>query len=387
MLTVGFFFLTALLLIASGYSLFTILAAWRFFRSAPVTNSALPPVSLFKPLKGASTDLYDNLANFCRLDYPVYQLLCGVRDPHDQAVTVVERLQRDFPTCDIALVVKPGTIGSNAKVDTLHRLAAAAKYDIFVISDGDVCVETGYLRAIIPPLADAKVGLVTCPYRAGTTRPFPALIESLIINSAFSPQVIVASQVEKTTYAFGATMAVKRQCLEAIGGFHAIADYLADDYYLGHLVSKAGYDVRIVPHVVETNPGVTSLRDLFHHQLRWARTQRNCRPAGYFGTLVTFGTVWAILGLLCTASAFIHALSWSAIVLRLLSVAVVSGVFLHSALTLKLLWLIPFTDLFSFLIWGMGLWGNTVHWGEHTFLVQRDGKMIRIDEASVVKIH
>jgi ceramide glucosyltransferase len=213
------------------------------------------------------------------------------------------------------------------------------------------------------------------------------LIESLIINSAFSPQVIVASQVEKTTYAFGATMAVKRQCLEAIGGFRAIADYLADDYYLGHLVSKTGYDVRIVPHVVETNPSVTSLRDLFHHQLRWARTQRNCRPSGYFGTLVTFGTVWAVLGLLCTTSAFIHALSWSTIVLRLLSVGIVSGIFLQSVLTLKLLWLMPLTDLFSFLIWGMSLWGNTVHWGERTFLVQRDGKMIRIDEVSVVKIH
>jgi ceramide glucosyltransferase len=380
MITAGFFFLAALLFIASGYSLFTIVAAWRFFRSPPTASNTLPPASLFKPLKGASADLYDNLASFCRLDYPVYQLLCGVRDPHDPAVAVVERLQRDFPACDIALIVKPDTIGSNAKVDTLHRLATEAKYDIFVISDGDVCVAPGYLRAIIPPLADAKVGLVTCPYRGGATTPVPALIESLIMNSAFSPQVIVASQVEKTTYAFGATMAVKRQCVEAIGGFRAIADYLADDYYLGYLVSKAGYDVRIVPHVVETNPGVTSLRDLFHHQLRWARTQRNCRPGGYVGTLVTFGTVWAVLGLVGSTSAFIHTLSLGAIVLRLLSVGVTNGIFLQSRLTLQWLWLIPLTDLFSFFIWGVSLWGNTVHWGEQTFLVERNGKMTRVIE-------
>lgn len=385
MITVSFFVLAALLFIASGYSLFTIYAAWRFFGSLKETQSDLPPVSLFKPLKGASSDLYDNLASFCRLDYPVYQLLCGVRDPHDPAVAVVERLQRDFPTCDIGLVVKPETIGSNAKVDTLHRLAVEAKHEVFVISDGDVCVDPTYLRAIIPPLTDARVGLVTCPYRGGSSIPFPALIESLIINTSFSPQVIVASQVEKTTYAFGATMAVKRQCVEAIGGFRAIADYLADDYYLGHLVSKAGYEVKIVPHVVETNPAVTSVRDLFHHQLRWARTQRNCRPSGYFGTLVTFGTVWALIGwLLYSAAPVIWLLAWSTIFLRMLSVSVVSGVFLRSTFTLQRLWLVPFTDLLSFLIWGVSLWGNTVHWGEQTFRVQRDGKMIRVGELPVV---
>lgn len=381
MSTVGFFLLVLLLLIACAYSLFTIYAAWRFFRSGPPEATSLPPASLFKPLKGASEDLYDNLASFCRLDYPSYQLLCGVRDPRDPAVAVVERLQRDFPSHDIVLIVKPDTIGSNPKVDTLHRLAAAATYDIFVISDGDVSVAPSYLSAIIPPLTDARVGLVTCPYRGGAATPFPALFESLIINTAFSPQVIVARLVEQMTYAFGATMAVKRQCVDAIGGFPAIADYLADDYYLGHLVSKAGYDIQIVPHVVETHPGVASIRELLHHQLRWARTQRNCRPSGYFGTVVTFGTVWGILSLvLFGASAWMSLLVYLTFVLRLLSVCVVSGIVLRSFLTLKALWLVPFADLFSFFIWGASLWGNTVQWGEDTFRVQRNGKMVRVGE-------
>ena len=379
MVTAGFFILAVLLLIACGYSLFTIYAVWRVFRSRPPETVTPPPVSLFKPLKGAATDLYDNLASFCRLNYPVYQLLCGVRDPHDPAVGVVKRLQQDFPACDIDLVVKPETIGSNAKVDTLHRLAAAAAYDVFVISDGDVRVEAGYLRAIMPSLAEARVGLVTCLYRGGAMTPLPALFESLIINTSFSPQVIVASQVEKTTYAFGATMAVKRQCIEAIGGFPAIADYLADDYYLGHLVSKAGYEVRIVPHVVETNPGVASLRELVQHQLRWARTQRNCRPGGHFGTLVTFGTVWAVLGLLLYGALPLMQLLVSATLLfRLFSVGIVSGIFLRSILTLKTLWLVPFADLFSFFIWVASLRGDTVQWGEHIFSVRRNGKMVRI---------
>ena len=387
MITDGSFFLSFLLLIACGYSLFTLYAAWRLFRFRPVIIDALPPVSLLKPLKGASADLYDNLASFCRLDYPVYQLLCGVHDPSDPAVAVVERLQRDFPSHDIMLVVNPEPLGSNAKVDTLHRLAAVASYDLFVISDSDVRVEPGHLRAIIPPLTDVQIGIVTCLYRGGAATSLPTLFESLIINTSFSPLVIVASQVEKTTYAFGATMAVKRHCVEAIGGFPAIADYLADDYYLGYLVSKAGYDVRIVPHVVETNPGVASVRELFQHQLRWARTQRNCRPSGHIGTIVTFGTVWAMLGwLLYGASPLIQLLSWSTFFFRLLSVSVVNGIFLRSFLTLKALWLVPFTDLFSFFIWGASLWGNTVQWREHTFRVQRNGKIIRLGELSSASV-
>jgi ceramide glucosyltransferase len=379
MTTVLFLLLVGLLLGASLYYLFTLYAAWRLFREVPPSADAFPPVSIFKPLKGAPTDLYAHLASFCRLDYPALQILCGVRDPQDPAIAAVHRLRRDFPERDIVLVINPEVIGSNYKVSTLHHLSHEAKHDIFVITDSDVHVEPGYLRAIIPPLADPKVGLVTCLYRGGTLTPFPALLESLLINTVFASLVLVASQVEKTTYAFGATIAVKRQCVEQIGGFAALADYLADDYYLGHLIVRTGYQARIVPYVVETHPRVITLGELFHHQLRWARTLRTCRASGYFGTLITYGTVWALLGLVTFwLSPLMRALAFAALGLRLFSSATVSGVFLKAPLTLRALWLVPVTDVLSFLVWCASLRGNTVRWSEYTFRVQRDGKMVRV---------
>ena len=379
MATVFFLLLIGLLLIASLYYLFTLYAAWRLFREVSSRAETFPPVSIFKPLKGAPADLYAQLASFCRLDYPVWQILCGVRDPQDPAIAVVRRLQRDFPECDIVLVVNSEVIGSNYKVSTLRHLSQAAKYDLFVISDSDVQVEPGYLRALIPPLAEPQVGLVTCPYRGGATSPLPALLESLLINTGFASLILVASQVEKTTYAFGATIAVKRHCVEQIGGFTVLADYLADDYYLGHFVAQAGYQARIVPYVVETRPGVATFSELLHHQLRWARTQRTCRPSGYFGTLVTHGTVWALVGLVVFGpSSLMQAFALVTLGLRLLSTVVVSGVFLKAPLTLRALWLVPFTDVLSFLVWCASLRGNTVRWSEYTFQVQRDGKMARV---------
>src|SRR5262245_55418641 len=330
-------------------------------------------------LQVASSGLYPYLVSFCRLDYPIVQLLCGVRDPQDPAIAVVQRLQRDFPEREIVLVVNPEVIGSNYKVSTLHHLAREAKHDIFVITDSDVHVEPDYLHAIIPPLTAMQVGLVTCLYRGGTLKPFPAFLESLLINTVFASLVLVATQVEETLYAFGATIAVKRSCLERVGGFAVLADYLADDYYLGHLIARAGYQVRIVPYVVETHPGVATFAELFHHQLRWARTQRTCRPSGYCGTLVTYGTVWALLGLIAFwPSSLVRTLALVTLGLRLLSTAVISGVFLKAPLTLRSLWLVPFTDVLSFIVWCASLRGNTVRWSEYTFQVQRDGKMARV---------
>ena len=379
MSAVVFWSLVGLLVSALVYYIFALYAAWRFFQNGASDRDSLPPVSILKPLKGASPDLYSNLASFCQLDCSVFQIVCGVRDPDDPAISIVKKLQHDFPQCDITLVIEPSVIGANYKVSTLHHLMQQVKHDYVVITDSDVSVEPDYLSTIIPPLMSPDVGLVTCVYRAGVIRPFPALLESLMINTSFTTQVIVASQVEQPAYAFGATIAVKRPSLDAIGGFAALRDYLADDYYLGFLVAQAGYKVRILPGVVETHPDATSLKDLFQHQLRWARTQRNCRPSGHLGTVVTYGTVWACIGLMCfwTSSA-LTLLSSSVIGVRLLTAAIMSVTFLRSRLPLSTLMLIPLTDIISFIVWCASLYGNTVQWQEYTFRVQKDGRMVRV---------
>ncbi len=375
----AFWFLASLLCIALVYYLFSIYAAWRFFRSSPTPFAALPPVTILKPLKGAPPDLYDSLASFCRLDYPTFQILCGVRDPNDPAVAIVTKVQHEFPQCDLSLIVAPSAIGTNYKVSTLHHLMSQMKYDYLVITDSDVCVTPDYLRTIIPPLTHTETGLVTCVYRGGSGQPLPALLESLMINTTFTTQVVVASQIEEPSYAFGATMALKRACLDAIGGFARLSDYLADDYYLGYLISQAGYRLRVLPTVVETHPDAGSLRGLFYHQLRWARTQRNCRPGGYISTVVTFGTAWASVSLFCFWSSFeMTVLALSVIGVRLLTAALMNTAFLQSTLPRPAILLTLLTDLLSFVIWCASLQGNTVRWREYTFRLQKDGRMVRV---------
>jgi ceramide glucosyltransferase len=375
------FFLLIGLAIATLYYLFNLYAAFVFFRARASlkNNQVLPPVSLLKPLRGLGFSLYENLASFCRLDYPAYQIVFAVREAKDPAVSMVERLRRDFPERDIALVIKDEVFGTNYKVSNLHHAYTQAKHNILVITDGDVRVEPGYLRAIIAPLHKPQTGLVTCLYRGIAARAPAAVVESLLINTTLAPMFMVATQVEKTDYAFGATIAVKRECIDKIGGFLALSDYLADDYYLANLVARAGYRIEVAPHVVEVCPDSYTFRDLFSHQLRWARTYRNCRPRGYFWTVLTHGALFAVVGLLFfPASSLVWNLSWLTLGVRLFTAGVIGAGLLGAPQTLFFLWLVPLADLFVSFLWLLTLRGNTVRWGGDIFRVDRDGKMGKI---------
>jgi len=244
----GVAFVLACALVAGGYHLFEWFAAWWFFRRAARTfralppGVALPPVTVLKPLKGPGIDLYDNLASFCRLDYPAYQIVFGVEDARDPAVAVVRQIRRDFPERDIVLSV--GSMpGANRKVANLCHMMWHARHDILVVSDGDIRVRPDYLRAMVGPLvdpaADPAIGLTTCLYRGLGRFGLPTVLESLFINTDFMPMVLAAQLVDRFQYAYGASIAFRREALEAIGGFPALADYLADDYHLGNRDRKS----------------------------------------------------------------------------------------------------------------------------------------------------
>ena len=282
--------------IATGFQVFQVVAAWRFLRRARrfSRGGTLPPVTVLKPLKGPGVELYENLASFCRQSYPSYQIVFGVEDPHDPAVAVVQRLRREFPDCDIVLAVGVGR-GTNRKVANLEHMMPHARHDVLVMSDSDIRVRPDYLRTLVGPLADPAVGLTTCLYRGRGNFGLPSVIESLFINTDFVPNALVAQWVQPFRYAFGASIAVRREALERIGGFAAIADYLADDYQLGRRVADAGYGLVLLPYVVETVLDSVTLRDVWRHQVRWARTYRVCQPVGWFCSVVTHATLWGLL--------------------------------------------------------------------------------------------
>lgn len=355
-----------------------IYAAKRFFSGPePERWQEAPPATIMIPLCGTDFEAYENHASFCRQRYPLFQILFGVRDLEDPAIPVVRKLMSDFPRVDIDLVIGTDTIGQNPKVDNLHNLLHRAKHELIVLVDSDIRVSPDYLSDVTTPLRDREVGMVTCLYRVGKTPSFAARLEAVGITAEFAPGVLVAWLTEGISFALGATVVMRKKDLEAIGGFQAVADYLADDYMLGNLMRKAGYEVRLSSHIVQTLHPPLGFASMLKHQIRWSRGIRACRPMGHLGSLLTHGTVLSLLNLVVhRASEFSLFLFTAACLARCIMAWVVGVRFLKDPTLERNLWLLPVRDCLSFFVWCASLLGKDVVWRGKTFRIVEDGKMM-----------
>ncbi|MFN0087128.1 MAG: bacteriohopanetetrol glucosamine biosynthesis glycosyltransferase HpnI [Blastocatellia bacterium] len=332
-------------------------------RQRALGTAYAPPVTIFKPVRGADAEAYENFASFCRQDYPAFQLLFGAREESDPAVPIIRRLQEDFPEREIDLVISSEEIGHNPKVSNLWNMFPRARHDMLLIVDSDIRVTPGYLRRVVAPMQRPEVGMVTCLYR-GTNATTPAgLLENIGISSTFGPEVCASRALEGIAFALGSTIVMRRELLEQIGGFPAVANHLADDFMLGNLAARAGCEVVLSDCIVEHVSGPDTIEAMLRHQLRWGRSTRISRPWGYRGLILTYGTATALLALPAWGFA---APGW-----RLLGVTLLARflpVFLIGAFGLKdralarYFWLVPIRDLITFGIWVLSFAGDEVEW-------------------------
>ena len=348
-------------------------------RGRTPSSGGTPPLTVLKPIRGADGNTYENLKSFISQDYPRFQTIFGMAEESDPAVPVVRRLIAEHPDRDIVLVVSGRESGTNSKVSNLGNMYEKARYDILVIADSDMRVGPDYLRAVAAGFEDPSVGLVTCPYRGAYPKNLGAALDALTIDTDFLPSVAVAERLEGLSFALGATMAVRRDALEKIGGFAVLADRLADDYWLGNLVKQAGYGLKLAGYVVDSVEGRESFSGYFAHQLRWGRTYRVCRPKGYFLSVLTKGTVFSALFLL--ASGFSPA-GWSVVlaelVIRSCQAAYMEGFYIKGPGVIRYFWLLPLKDLLGAAIWLLSFTGNTVTWKGASFRIDREGRMERL---------
>jgi ceramide glucosyltransferase len=352
--------ITAIALAAGLYQLVAIIACLIRRSQETGVRSQNGPVSILKPIRGIDPGLREAIRSHTVLDGE-YELLCGVRD-HDPAAGVLREFAR-------VRIVECRTEAPNGKVGVLADLAREARYPILVVNDADIRVEPDYIARVTGPLADPKVGLVTCLYRAqGDT--FAARFEGLGVATEFAPSALVARLAGVDEFAFGSTMAFRKADLERIAGFAAIADYVADDYQLGHRIHALGLKCVLSGAIVETRLG-GGWGDVWRHQVRWARTVRVSKFFGYLGLPVTYATLWAVM----TAAFGRWELAGALFAARMV-MAVTAGWFvLRSRDVLRLWLLIPVRDLFSAAVWLVGLFGNSVEWRGQRLWLDRQGRI------------
>lgn len=324
------------------------------------------PVSVLKPLCGAEPRLYENLSTFCRQTHPCYQLLFGVSSSADPAIAVVRRLQASFPERDIALVVDARVHGHNLKVSNLINLAARAKHPLIVLADSDIAVAPDYLEAVTAPLADPQVGIVTCLYHATSVGGFWTRIGAQFINEWFAPSVRIAHAGGSRSFGFGATLALRASVLADIGGFDALKDCLADDYWLAEYTRQRGMTTVLSEVVVDTDVIEPDFATLWLRETRWLRTIRSINPLGFAFLFITFTSPWllaaALLALHGGAGLRETALAAAAVF------GIVARVGLHARASrergefLRDLPLVPLRDALLAAQWFVAAFGSHVVW-------------------------
>jgi ceramide glucosyltransferase len=368
---------------SSAYYILCLWSARTFLREKKADAGArpqmLPPVSILKPLKGADPDIYESFRRHCLQDYPEYEIIFGVSDPDDPAVASVQQLQREFPERSIRLVVSPNKLGANVKVSNLEQMLPWARYQHLLVNDSDIRVEPDYLRRVMAPLTDERVGMVTCLYRGLPASTLGSHLESLGISTDFCAGVLLARQLEGgLRFGLGSTLAFRRSDLERIGSFKSIVDFLADDYELGRRIAGLGLQVVLSNVVVETHLPAYDLRGFWSHQLRWARGVRDSRAGGYIGLVSTYGLMWGLFALIAGGAAL---RSWAVLgataLLRLAVALVVGNGVLDDRRLLGSLWLLPVRDLVAVAVWIASFAGHTVTWRGDRFEL-RKGRLIRL---------
>ncbi|AFY73313.1 hopanoid biosynthesis associated glycosyl transferase protein HpnI [Synechococcus sp. PCC 7502] len=376
---------------ATVYACYGIYAAIAFFKN-PYGKYALiqkldylPPITILKPVCGLDPEIYLNFASFCTQNYPKYQLIFAVSDPNDPVIAVVKQIIHDFPSVDfphldIELVQNDRLIGTNYKISNLANALPMAKYETLVLADSDVRVDPEYLQTLVQPLADPRVGAVTCLYRP-IMNGWVATLEAVGISTDYLSSVLVANQLEGIKFALGTTIAIKKTVLAEIGGFEAIAAYLADDYQIGYLTSQLGYKVVLSHYIIDHFISTNNFPELLDRQLRWAYCTKVSRPWGYLGLFFTQGIATSLIFLLISGGSGWGwvglAIAW---ISRMILAWVVAVWGLKDRTASKFLWLVPIRDLLSFGIWLYSWFSNSMNWRGRRLKLSDSGKLVLNDD-------
>ena len=349
----------------------------------PVADASLPAVSMIKPVHGLEPQLRENIESFFRQDYPKFEILFGADTDEDAALEIVREVGARYPHVASRIIVHGVPPWPNPQTYSLHCLSKEAKYGVLVASDSDVEVAPNYLREVAAPLLKPDIAMTTCLYRGKNVGDFWSNQTAMLMSVEEPAGTLVANLLEGMKFGLGPTIAVRKEALEKIGGYEKFYDYSANDFILGNLIHKAGYQVVLSSHIIDHIVNQSTFRKMLQNQLRWRVTERYCRPKGYLGMGLIFAMPFGILGFL--AAGLLGAwplgtalLAW-AVVNRLVEAYAVGWMVLRDRPLLKKIWLYPTRDLLGFIVWCMSFGGTKIAWRSSRFELQGERMVLRKD--------
>ncbi len=354
------------------YYLIALYSTWRFFRRRLEPNRDFtPPISNLKPVKGVDPEAYENFASFCRQDYPDYELIFCVGEKDDPVVPILTKLIADFPQRRIRIIYSSGHNAVNDKVAKLGRLVAEAQHEVLVFNDADVRVRPDYLRTVVAPLRDSRVGGVTCLYVPIHEHTFIQRLQSMGMVSDFFPGTFVARELDGVKFALGQTIVTTRARIEGFGGYQVLENRPADDLLVGRFITEQGYEVELLPYAVETVDDFDSPKELFYKRLRWMTVMRHMRPWGHLGMVFTQGLAWSLVALAIRPTVSVAAAYFGTYLVLRTMMTWITGVWgLKQTGVWKRLPLFVIWDATVFAIWVLSFGRKSIRWRGIDYKIQ-----------------
>lgn len=361
--------------------MFSLLCLWAVLRFRkrpnPPIPEDLPAVSILKPVHGLEKNLRQNLRSACLQDYPSYEVILSVQRPDDPALPMLREIAREFGAKRVKVIIESKRPGSNGKINNMSGALPHATHDIIVISDSDVRLPADYLKQMVAPLSDPRVGFVCTPYRAAFATHWFEKLEQLSLNADFMPSVIFANETAASLFCLGASIAVRRPTIEEIGGLDALADYLVEDYEMGRRIVNAGKRGVLVHPVVETMVDLQNPAQWWKHQVYWDQNVRAARPIAYFCTVLVRAIPFALLfALLQPTSVLAWTVLAATIAVRMITAGLIMTTGLGDKSAMRALPWLPVRDLAGLVSWLLAFSRRTTTWRGTEFILTRDGRLV-----------
>lgn len=350
----------------------------------------MPPVSVLKPVHGNEARLKENIESFFRQNYAEFEMLFAADEADDPALPVIREICARYPRIPSRILVTGQPPWPNAPNYCFHRLTEIATHDILVTSDSDVEVGPNYLRDVVAPLLDPKVGAVTCVFRGKSAGGIWAGLDAIGMSVEFTAGVLIANLLEGMKFGLGPTIALRKDSIARIGGYAAVREYLSNDFVVGNFIHKAGFRIVLSSHVVDHVAPRMTFHRMWERQLRWAMGTRYSRPKGHLGTGLTFAVPYGILGLI-GASLLKHpwlgvALLAASLVNRMAECWIVGWWAARDPVARRDVLLYPLRDLLGFIVWCASYMGKRSLWRDNNYELLKGGRLVaRRANGSVVR--
>jgi len=242
-------------------------------------------LTVFKPIPPRAIREAAAVETFIAQTDATTEVLLGI-ETEDEPVwqPVLNRWRAKYPHANFRAIVQPRPCQFlSPKVSWFHTLAAHARGELWMWSDADMLAPPDLLHAARTEFAAAGCGLLTFSYVVRRSDSAPALLETLFANVEMLPGILVCQRFGSVKFAMGAGMLFRAETFRQRIRWEDIGARIADDFVLGNTLTP----VKVSDITLETLAAATTWRNAVQHYLRWKKTVRWLRPAGFAGLLLT----------------------------------------------------------------------------------------------------